>query len=248
MEYAYSLSAKAPLMKKYRMDTGTSIIGGVPVIANSVAADDDGVAVATTTASLYTVGYSTDPASSTSAQVAAGGGDLSDGDNAGYVSLIINPDAVMRAKLTEGATEDTALTLITQASASAAGTTVGPTTTDEFTVWGYQGANEGKARRCTAANTVVNAFPFGIAAGDTFLEVGGNIGAIDHFPQLSTLLTQYNANAAADADNNNFIVVQFILNGISADGRNNSFADLVASSHVFGGNHTTWSTGIEGSG
>jgi hypothetical protein len=231
-------------MKKYRMDTGTSIIGGVPVIANSVNADDDGVAVCTTTAALGLIGYSTDAAASTSAQVGAGGGDLGDGDNAGYVSLIINPDAVMRVKFTEGATEDVALTLITQATANSAGTTVGPTTTDEFTVWGYEGANAGYARRCTAANTVVNAFPFAIAAGDTFLEAGFNIGAQDHFPQLSTLLTQYDANAAADTDNDNFCVVEAQLNDNSNDGQNNSYAFLVAASHAFCGQHGQYATGI----
>ena len=57
------------------------------------------------------------------------------------------------------------------------------------------------------ADTVVNAFPYAITAGDQFLEAGFNFGAKDHFPQLSTLLTQYNANAAADTDNDNYIVV-----------------------------------------
>ena len=52
MEYAYSLSAEAPLMKKYRIDTATSIIPGVPVVANSLTADDDGVAVCTTIAAI----------------------------------------------------------------------------------------------------------------------------------------------------------------------------------------------------
>lgn len=231
MEFAYTLSGADPHIKKYRMDTGTSIIAGVPVCANSVNADDDGVAVCTTTAAIALVGLGLDAASSTSAQV-------SSGDNAGFVSVCINTDACMRAKFTEGATEDTALTIITQTSASAAGTTVGPTTTDEFTVWGYSGANEGHARRCTAANTVVNAFPYDIAAGDEFLEAGVNIGARDHFPQLSTLLTQYNANAAADTDNDNFIVVELLLRGKGNDGRNNSYAIMLGAHHAFCGCHT----------
>ena len=238
MEYAYSLSAKAPLMKKYRIMTATSVIPGVPVVANSLTDNDDGVAVCTTTAAIGLVGFSLDKAESTTAQVGAGAGQHSDGDNAGYVSLIINPDAIMRAKFTEGATEDTALTLITQATANAAGTTVGPTTTDEFTVWGYSGANVGIARRCTGANTVVNAFPYTIAAGDEFLEAGFNYAARDHFVQLSTLLTQYNANAAVDTDNDNLLTVDAQMRTINEEGRDNSFAFLVAAHHVFSGCHT----------
>jgi hypothetical protein len=238
MEYAYSLSAKAPLVKKYRVMTGTTPIGGILMVANSATDNDDGIGVSTTTAAIAAVGLSLDGATSTSAQVAAGGGELGNGDNAGFQSIVCNPDAVMRAKFTEGATEDTALTLITQASASTDGLTVGPTTTDEFTVWGYEGANEGHIRRCTAASTVVNAMPFDIAAGDTFLEAGVNIGAKDHFPQMSTLLTQYNANAAADTDNDNFIVVDYDLQGISGEGRTNSFAYMVAAHHAFCGCHT----------
>ena len=238
MEYAYSLSAEAPLMKKYRIDTGTSIIAGVPVVANSLTADDDGVAVCTTTAAIGLIGYSVDKAESTSAQVGIGGGQWADGDNAGYVSLIINPDAVMRAKFTAGATEDTSLAIIIQDAASAAGTAPGATVTDEFTVWGYSGANEGKARRATAANVVTNAFPYPIAVNDEFLEAGFNLGARDHFPQLSTLLTQYNAEAAADANNDNFLTVEAQLRGISENGRKNSFAFLVAAHHAFCGCHT----------
>ncbi|MHC4179980.1 MAG: hypothetical protein ACYSWU_20945 [Planctomycetota bacterium] len=231
MEYAYSLSAAAPTVRKYKIDGGTTVIAGVPVCSDSATADSEGIVVCTTTAAVACMGLSLDTATSTDAQATSG-------DNAGDLSVIINPDACYRAKFTEGATEDTALTLITQTTANAAGTTVGPTTTDEFNVWGYEGANAGKDRRCTAANTVVHAMPYGIAAGDTFLEAGVWIGARDHFPQLSTLLTQYNANAAADTDNDNFIVVETQLRDISEDGRNNSFAIMLAAHHVFSGCHT----------
>jgi hypothetical protein len=218
--------------------TATSVISGVPMVANSVTDNDDGIAVATTTAAVAGIGVTVDAAGSTSAQVASGGGFNSDGINAGFASVICNPDACFRAKFTEGATEDTALTIITATSAHTAGTTIPGTTTDEFTVWGYSGANAGHARRCTAASTVVNAFPYGIATGDEFLEAGVNIGARDHFPQLSTLLTQYNANSAADTDNDNFIVVDYTLNDTGNDGRNNSYAYMVFAHHAFSGCHT----------
>lgn len=238
MEYAYSLSAPGPFVRKYRIMTGTTLGAGVPTVANSVADNDDGVAACGTQTAVALVGLSVDEAQSTSAQVAAGGGQWSDGINAGYVSLIINPDACFRAKFTEGATEDTALTIITQDSADTTGLAPGSTVTDEFTVWGYSGANAGQSRRADAADSVVNAFPFDIAAGDEFLEAGCNIGAKDHFPHLSTLFTQYNANAAADTDNDNFICVEMQLRDISDDGRNNSYAVLVGAHHAFSGCHT----------
>jgi hypothetical protein len=238
MEYAYSLSAKAPLMKKYRIMTGTSVISGVPMVANSLIADDDGIAVCTTTAAIACVGLSLDTATSTSAQVGAGNGMNNNGDNAGHLSVICNPDAVFRAKFTEGATEDVALAEIVQDAASSDGTAPGATVTDEFTVWGYTGANAGHIRRATNTDVVVNAFPHAIAIGDTFLEAGVNIGARDQFPQLSTLLTQYNANAGADSDNDNFITVDYDLKDKTEDGDVNSYAYLVAAHHAFSGSHT----------
>ena len=134
MEYSYSLSAKTPLMKKYRIMTATTLSAGVPTVANSVTDNDDGVAACTTTAAVGLIGVSIDQAISTSAQVATGGGQRSDGINAGFVSLNINPDAVFRAKFTEGATEDTPLVIFTQVSASADGLAPAATIVDKATV------------------------------------------------------------------------------------------------------------------
>jgi hypothetical protein len=237
MEWAYNLSGGGCVQKKYRVDGGTSVIAGVPICSNSVTANGDGVAVGTTTTAIAMLGCSLDTASSTDAQLTTGA------DNADTIAVIVNPDACWQAKFTEGATEDTALTIITQTTADTTGTAPGPTTTDEFEVWGYTGANAGYSRRCDAANSVVNAFPFDIAAGDQFLEAGCVIGAADHFPQLSTLLTQYNANAAADTDNDNFVVVEMLLRDSTHDGRNNSYAIMAAATHAFGGNYNKYAVG-----
>ncbi len=160
MEWAYNIGGGTPNLTKYRIDGGTTVIAGVPV-AQSIAGDGDGVIVVTTTAAIACLGITTDTATSTNAQATTG-------DNAGFVTVAINPDAVYRCKLTAGATEDTALALKTATSASADGLLI-PTVTDEYVVWGYYGANVGHVRKASAATAVVQAFPFDVAVGDNFL-------------------------------------------------------------------------------
>jgi len=226
MEFAYTIGGGAPHVKKYIVDSAAAIIAGVPLQSDAETADNDGVIAATTTACVGCLGVSLDAATTTAAQVASG-------DNAAYISTIINPDAVFRAKLSGSATEDTAITLITQDIASTTGLGPGSTCTDEFMVWGYEGANEGIYRRTTAADTVVIAFPYNIAVGDTFLETSTVIAEATQWPTLSTLLTQVNAAAAVAATNDNFTVVEQQLRGISEDGRTNSFTFLIPAAHAF---------------
>jgi hypothetical protein len=175
------------------------------------------------------MGLSLDTATSTDAQATTG-------DNAGFISLCINPDAVYRAKLCQGATEDTALTLATATSASTDGLLI-PTVVDENTVWGYSGANAGQVRQASTTTAVVQAFPYDVAIGDEFLYCQPlDSDAVGEFPQLTTLLTQVDASAASDTDNDNFHVVELLLRDNSDDGRNNSYALITPVSHAFG-NH-----------
>jgi hypothetical protein len=239
MEVAYTIGGGGLHIKKYRTDDGASgvpLAAGIPIVADEATAASQGVLMGTTTASVSTVGLSLDaPDASTGAQVAAGAGYLNNGDNATHVSVVINPDAVFRAKLNEGATEDTALVVCTQATADATGLDVSScdvAVPDNSTVWGYSGANEGHVRFTSAADTFVVAMPYDIAVGDTFLFAELGIGWAAG-PTLTTLLTQVDANTAGTAQDN-FIVVEFELNGISGDGRNNSFALMVTQDHIFG--------------
>lgn len=236
MEIAYTIGGGGLHMVPYRMDT-SAIAAGVPVLSDADTGDTQGVVPDTTTSGLNLIGLAVDTrTASTDAQVAAGAGDRSDGNNASFVRVVINPDACYRAKLNNGATEDTALALITQSAASAAGTTVGggsPTLTDEATVWGYSGANVGHTRFATAASTVVQAFPNAIAAGDEFLEAILKEGSTTQTPTLTAAFTQIDATAAVAA-NDNYIVVEFELRDESDDGRNNSYAIIVPQNHIFG--------------
>jgi hypothetical protein len=242
MEGAYTISGAGFHIKKYRTDDGGSgfpLAAGIPVVADEGTAASQGVLMGTTTASTLSMGISLDaPDASTGAQVGATAGYLSNGDNATYVSTIINPDLVIRAKLNDGATEDTALALATQATPDATGLDVSScdiSVPDNSTVWGYSGANAGVIRQTSAADTFVVAMPYDIAAGDTFLFTEHIIGWTQATPTLTTLLTQVDANTAGTTQKN-YVVVEFEARDVSADGRNNSFMLMVAHDHVFGGN------------
>lgn len=239
MEVAYTIGGGGLHIKKYRTDDGASgipLAAGIPIVSDEGTAASQGVLMGTTTTSVSTLGLSVDnPDASTAAQVAAGAGYLNDGDNATHVSVVINPDAVFRARLNEGATEDTALVVATMASADTTGLDVSScdiSVPDNSTVWGYEGANAGQVRFTSAADTFVVAMPFDIAAGDTFLFAELGIGWAAG-PTLTTLLTQVDANTAGAAQDN-FIVVEFELNDSSNSGRTNSYVLLVTQDHMFG--------------
>jgi hypothetical protein len=207
------------------VDSAAGIIAGVPVVSDAETADNDGVIAATTTAAVGALGISVEAGTTTAAQVTTG-------DNGAYISIIVNPDMVYRAKLCQGSTEDTALTIATQVAADTTG--LAPTTvTDEHLVWGYNGNNNGIARRCTAANTVVIAFPYNIAAGDEWLQTNTVVAEATQWPTLTTLLTQVDVSTGVDATQDNFTVVENQLRDIAMDGRNNSYTFLTAASHAF---------------
>jgi hypothetical protein len=231
MEYAGNISGNKPHVRKYGVDGGVTINAGEPAVTGESVADNGGVTVATTIAAVGFMGCALADATSTDAQSGT------TTNNVQQVSVVINPDAMWRARFSGAATEDTALTLLTSTAAVTAGTTVSGAT-DEFTIWCYEGANVGERifRRATAANTVVVAFPQDIASGDTWLQVPLSIGSRSQYPQLTTNLTQVDASAAVDSDNANFISVDFLFRDVTDDGRSNSYALLISVDHAFGPN------------
>ncbi len=116
MEVAFTIGGGGLHLRNYQMEA-TAIASGVPVMSDGDSLNSSGALPVTATSALNCIGLSvdTDRTASTLAQVAAGAGDLSDGNNASFVKTCINPDAVFRAKLSGGGTEDTALAIITQA-------------------------------------------------------------------------------------------------------------------------------------
>jgi len=233
MEYAYSLTGNSvPVMKKYQV--AADAIAGIPLLIP--AAGGAGLATSTTTSAANMVGVTLDGATYVTAQ-------QTDGTSAEReVTMIVNPDAVYRMKMSGGATEDTALTLLPVTTASTDGLAVttasawNSPTYDEGVAWGYDGANAGSYRKVTSvsatAGTVTVAFDQDTAVGDNFLRA-------PYWPcqstniQLSTLLTQADASIAVGTGAE-FVPVELDLRDITDSGQTNSFVYAVAGDHVWG--------------
>lgn len=237
MELAYTLHGNAPLLKKYQCNSSSTAVGQPWVIPG---ANNAGVVIATTTGAADMVGVNLDSATYVTAQ-------QTDGTSAErQLTLIVNPDAVWKIKMSGGATENTALDLHTVTTANTAGTVIttgtawDSATFDEGFVWGYEGANAGQARKITSvsstAGTVTVAFDQDTVVGDTFLRCPYSpIQGITI--QLTTLLTQADASIAVGTGAG-FKTVELILNDITNSGRTNSFVLAVPTDHVFGGRPT----------
>ena len=233
MEVAYTIGGGGFHLKKYQMEAA-ALIAGVPIESDGLTAGTSGVNASSTTASINTLGLGIDAVGASTLAQTPGAGELGDGNNASFVTVCINPDAVWRCKLNESATEDTALTIFTQVTASADGLAPAATIVAQATVWGFNGQNNGHFRMADATDSVLMAFPNAIAAGDEWLQVEAKWANNTSTATLTTLLTQMNANATVNADASGFIVVEWELRDISEDGRNNSFAMLFPLNHAFG--------------
>ncbi len=233
MEFAYTLSGAAPLIKKYQVNA-TVARAGVPLLIPG--AGNAGIVLATTTGAADMLGVNLDTATYVTAQ-------QTDGTSAERkVSVIINPDAVWRMKMSGGATEDTALALQAVTTAASDGLSVttaaewSSPTFDEGVVWGYDGANAGQARKITSvsstAGTVTVAFDRDTVVGDNFLRA-------PYWPvqgitvQLTTLLTQADASIAVGTGAG-FKTVELILKDITDSGRTNSYVLAIPTDHVWG--------------
>ena len=166
MEAMGTIGGGALVVKKYQASATQSTAGVFLVAADQVSTHLSSVAIATagnSAVTLGTVGVGTD----TTGTIGATG--TADADL--FISVVVNPDALIRVKMTNGATEDTALAIQATTSASATGVNAnGVTALKEGMIWGYDGANKGVYRRCdvTSGSVTIN-FPNAIATGDRFL-------------------------------------------------------------------------------
>lgn len=231
MELGYIISGAAPILRKYQTAATVSRTG-IPHLVP--AAGGAGVAQATTTAAAGMIGCNVDTATFVTAQ-------QTDGTKAErLITVISNPDAVWKAKLSGGAGNDVALALQTETTGDATGlvVTTGATwaapTFDEGVVWGFSGANAGQVRKITSvsatAGTVTVAFENDIAINDVFLRAPFFTlqGAT---AQLTTLLDQVDATIAVGTGAG-FRCVELILNDTSFEGRTNSFILMMPTDHV----------------
>jgi hypothetical protein len=232
MELAYTLSGGAPIIKRYQVGV-TNNQTGIPYTVP--AAGTAGVVIGTTTVATDLVGMSVEaPGTYNTGQLTG------NADPEATAALIINPDAVWRALMSGGATENTALALHTVTTASTTGLAVTTGTEwsspeyDEGYTWGYDGANAKIARKVTStsstAGTVTVAFPYDTAVGDNFLRC-------PYSPmqtvtvQLTTALYQADASIAVGTGAA-YRVIELVLNDIGLEGRTNSFVLFASNSHA----------------
>jgi hypothetical protein len=236
MKLSVLLTGNAPVVKKFQV-AATNVTVGVPYCYPTLA-DTDGVVLAATTTCVDALGVSVDaPGTRQTAQQSDGS------DPARYVTLIVNPGALYRARLSGGATTGTALSPLTNTVASTTGllTTLGlGTAYDDGYIWGYDGANAGILRKVTAVGgtneTPIIAFPQDIAVGDRFLAATFGPGE-DAGIQLTTTLDEINATADLQATDN-LRCVSFYQKDLSGDGTLKSYAEIMLIDHVYSGNIT----------
>jgi hypothetical protein len=236
MEAMGTIGGGAIVVKKYQA-SATMSTAGVFVIAGQATATDLGcVAIGTTSTALLTgsVGVSLDTTGTIGATGTTDAGSI--------VSVAVNPDLIIRVKMTNGATEDTALTIQPATADSSTGITATTVTTeDEGIIWGYDGANKGIYRRVDdAAGSVTINFPNGIVSGDNFLSANSppcvfSIAGLGNGPNLSTLITQADATTTVPGDNDTLQCFDVQLGTEDDDGANNSFWHMVQKQSIFGG-------------
>lgn len=235
MEFTFDLSGgSTAIVKKYQV-AATNTTLGRPYLKN--ADDGTGVVLATVSGAVDYVGVNVDAAGT---YVTAQQSDNS--DTARLTSLVINPLGVFRARLAGGAANE-ALTARTITTASTDGLTVTTSAFDpnspdlnEGTVWGYSGANAGKARKITstAANaaTVIVAFPYDIAVGDQFLFANVH-PTRSILAQFTTDMTEVDAAPTLSSDAT-VITVEMILNDLAGEGTTRSYALIQFADSLFG--------------
>jgi len=244
MQFAYCLSGSKTRVQKFQIGA-TMANAGVGVMASTTLANA-GIDLVTTALAADSYGITLDTATYATAQTAT------NTDPAAYVSVVVNPDAVLQCRLCGSATvAGTALVPYFNTALSTTGLDVTPSTTingsatdtsamDDCTVFGYSGANAGISRRITVGDatdtSVVVAFPFDIAVGDQFIYANFSAGSL-HFVTFITNLTEADATVATgeDLNNLNYRPVELVMNDIGNNGLLNSYVNLIAYDHAYSG-------------
>jgi len=214
MDVIGNFAGKSPVILPFQIGEAMAA-AGVPVVVGG--AGIGGVSLAATTTASDFIGITTNiQATLVTAQQAG------NADPERLVRVIVNPDMIIKARLSGSSTSGADLTVYTVTTASTTGLDV--VTGDDFTnfdegaIHCIKGANVGVTRKIGVGDatdaTVVIAFPNDIAVGDQFIVLPFFPGE-NQFVQLTTDLTEVDASAAVDTDNNNFRVLNFQLDGVS---------------------------------
>jgi hypothetical protein len=234
MKFVGLFSGNAPTILKFQVGEAFATAGVPAVVAGS---NDGGVKKASTTAAVSTIGVTLDTAPSfLTAQQA------DNSDPSRYVSIIVNPGAIYNAKLSGGATENTALGVGLETLGSPTGLLVttqidySSPSMDEGGILCMGGANAGSFRKITSLSSTAAvptvAFTNDTAIGDQFIATPFNFMA-KQFVQLTTLLTQVNAGVTIAGSNNNFVPLKLILPADLTQAANNTSIDMVLYDSIY---------------
>ena len=230
MPGSYHLAGGAPLIHTYKLGATISNLN-VPLINTATTGN---ITPASTTSGAAAVGVS----------VSTGTYSTTQGDAEGIVRVSCRPDLVICMLASGGATEGTALTLLSNTSASTDGLTitdadVGSADMDGGTVWCISGANVGQSRTITTHTgstsfAVTVPFKNDIAVGDQFLFVPWNMtgdgaagGDGNGHVQLTTNLYQADASIASGTG------IEASVVELELEGRSNSYVYFKLRDHVF---------------
>ncbi len=225
MQYNYLLSGGKATIKKYKM--AAAIAEGVIVLVS--AANAVGLSTSTTTSWADSMGLTVD------AGILKGGVPVTYSTTQGaeeYLqSVLINPDAVLRALLV-GSAANAAMTPNPVVTASSNGLTVVATNTfsnqDEGLIWYTTGANARRSRKMTSVSTSTATviMPFaGNAVGDVALAISQAAGSLG--VTMSTDLKNVRADNVALTSDCLARCIDVELNGIS-----DSYVHLIQTDHA----------------
>lgn len=232
MKFYNTIGGSAPHYRRYKVAAAHAV--GAPVIRTAAGAT--GVTIATTTSTANAIGVVQDNGADYNAGVNIPYS-TTQGDVEAVYKVIINPDAIWRLLLNEGATDGTALTVRTVTTASSDGLVVttgfdySSPQMDEGTVWCTSGANVGQSRKITStsttAATVIMPFLNDTVVGDTFQHAPYFVGNSPFVQLTSNLLNADNSIAVGSGAG--FSVLDLELNGVS-----DSYVLAILIDHVFG--------------
>lgn len=234
MEYAGRLGGGAPFVMKMQINA-TVANRGVPLLQPGDG--NAGLVLATTTGADNMVGINLDTATYVTSQT-------TDGSSAErQVSVIVNPDAILKSRISGAATDGTAMSLRTVTTAAADGLSVttgddwSSPTMDEGVIWGYAGSNIGEYRKITSvsasAATVTVAFDNDTAVGDQYL-YAPIFPFENHTVTLTTNLTEVRQDAAVAVNTAALVCIGLLPQGIGGEGNLRSYALFVSGNHILG--------------
>jgi len=231
MEVSGLLSGGAPVIKAYQVAATMSNVGAYARAGGGTSGA--GLILATTTSVKDGIGVTLNAATYTTTQ--GTGADSAER----LVRVIINPDAILRIRMSGGATAGTALTLYDVTTASSGGTAVttgddwSSTTFDEGAVFGYDGANIGQLRKLTSvsstAGTVVVPFDYATVVGDNFLRAPYWAPESTTIQLTSNLVEADASIAVGTGALLNCVDLEF--NDVNHEGRTNSFVHALNPHH-----------------